>query len=95
MRDKDFKYDEKYFIDKFEINLCIQTLKAGYEIIMYYGSVLNQRLGEESGHNHPNNSPFRKYYLYRNRFNFNHKFPKRVILNILQIVKHLLLILLY
>lgn len=92
------RYDEKYFIDKFEIDLCKQLARKGYEILMYQGSVLVQALGEESGHRHPNHSALRHYYLFRNRFYFNRKWftpVKRLVLNSLQTVKHIGLIVLY
>ena len=93
-----FSYDENYFIDKFEIDLCKQFTNAGYKILMYHASILHQRLGEESGHDHPNHSPLRHYYLFRNRFYYNkkfYKFPVRVCLNIMQTLKHLALIVMY
>ncbi len=93
-----FSYDEKYFIDKFEIDLCMQTIRRGYKIYMYYGAVLKQRLGEESNHKHPNHSPLRHRYLFRNRLYFNRKFHsplKRWVLNCLQTARHIALILLY
>mgnify|MGYP000373584331 CR=1 FL=1 len=93
-----FSYDENYFIDKFEIDLCKQFTNAGYRVLMYHASVLHQRLGEDNGHSHPNHSSLRHYYLFRNRFYFNKKFysiPKRWILNILQTARHVLLIALY
>lgn len=95
---RNFSYDENYFIDKFEIDLCKQFTQAGYIIQMYHKAVLHQRLGEDSGHKHPNHSEIRHYYLARNRLYFNKKFFsffKRWGLNILQSLRHFLLILLY
>lgn len=91
-------YDENYFIDKFEVDLCQQFIMKGYKIAEYEGAFLFQQLGEYSGHRHPNHSQLRHYYLFRNRFYFNKKFfpvPKRIVLNILQTGRHELNILLY
>lgn len=91
-------YDNAYFIDKFEIDLCEHLLSLGYNVFMYYGSVLHQSLGEDSGHNHPNHSALRHYYLFRNRLYFNNKWHgivTRYFLNIAQTLRHELLILLY
>lgn len=98
LRKFNLKYDENYFIDKFEIDLCKQIKLKNLSIKMFNCSILYQSLGESSSHNYPNHSPIRHYYLFRNRFYFNRKFYgfiKRWILNILQTFKHCVLILLY
>ena len=95
---ENFLYDENYFIDKFEIDLCMQFRMKGYSILMNHNAVLHQTLGEYSGHRHPNHSVVRHYYLFRNRFYFNKKWYKpikRWALDFLQTCKHLSLILLY
>ena len=92
------KYDNKYFIDKFEIDLCQQMTTRGIEVLMYHGSVLYQNLGERNGHRHPNHSALRHYYLFRNRFYFNRKWftnIKCIVLDVLQTLKHIGLILLF
>lgn len=86
-----FKYDEDYFIDKFEIDLCQQILLANKDIVVYRGSILIQHLGDTENSKHSSHSPLRHYYLFRNRFYFNNKFykwPKRYILNTLQTLRH-------
>lgn len=98
IRKESIKYDEAYFIDKFEIDMCENLRKRGYEILMYHGSTLHQSLGDYSGHRHPNHNPLRHYYLFRNRFYFNKKWYsgiKRSFLNSAQTVRHMLLILMY
>lgn len=92
------KYDESYFIDRFEIDFCKQLRNKGYRVLMYYGSILKQTLGEKSGHNHPNHSVLRHYYIFRNRFYYNNKWKKginKLFYNTLQTVRHCMLILLY
>lgn len=98
IRKESIKYDEAYFIDKFEIDLCENLRKRGYQILMYHGSTLHQSLGEDSGHRHPNHSVLRHYYLFRNRFYFNRKWhgkAKRYFLNIAQTTRHMFFILMY
>lgn len=98
IRKEELSYDENYFIDKFEIDLCEQLKNRNYRIVMYHGSTLHQELGESNGHTHTNHSPLRHYYLFRNRFYFNKKWYmgiKRYFLNIAQTTRHVLLIILY
>lgn len=91
-------YDEAYFIDKFEIDLCEHLRTLGYIVLMYHGSTLHQSLGEESGHKHPNHSALRHYYLFRNRLYFNNKWHSglyKYFLNTAQSFRHIFLIVLY
>lgn len=98
LKDNNVMYDENYFIDRFEIDLCKQLTNLKYDVGMYYGSVLNQQLGEIAKGGHAEHSVLRNYYLFRNRFYFNKKYytlPKRLCLNILQTGRHFLSIFLY
>ena len=92
-------YDENYFIDKFEIDFGQQLKNLGYRICQYNNSILYQQLGEFSGHRHPNHNVLRHYYLFRNRFYYNNKFIrsflKRIIITLLQVIRHVILIMLY
>lgn len=86
------RYDENYFIDKFEIDLGQQLKINGYNLYMYYGSVLFQSLGEKDEKGRSNHSVLRHYYLFRNRFYYNNKFygfPLKQVLNVLQTVRHI------
>lgn len=88
----DIRYDEKYFIDKFEIDLGEQLKLNGYCLYMFYGSVLYQSLGEKDSKGKTNHSVLRHYYLFRNRFYFNNKFysfPRKQILSVLQTLRHM------
>lgn len=98
IRKERFRYDENYFIDKFEIDLCMQMTKKGYEILMYYLSVLHQQLGENVGKAHSGHNALRHYYLFRNRFYFNCKWytgPKKWFLNSAQTSRQIYQILRY
>lgn len=92
------RYDENYFIDKFEIDLCQQLLSNGYQIVVCFESVLKQQLGDGDSTKHSSHNALRHYYLFRNRLYFNHKHYSRVkcySFNILQTARHVVSILLY
>lgn len=96
MRKEHIVFDEKYFIDKFEVDLDMQFRKKGYSIYEYENAILYQQLGTLGKNGRSNHSPIRHYYLFRNRFYFNHKYfgiLKRYILNVLQTLRQILRIL--
>ncbi|MBR0395481.1 MAG: glycosyltransferase [Clostridiales bacterium] len=98
LKESGIRFDENYFIDRFEIDFEKQLQLSGYNIIQYNGAVLYQELGTSSGHKHPNHSELRHYYLFRNRLYYNNKYYskiKRYLLNISQTIKHILLIVLF
>ena len=93
LRKNQICFDEKYFIDKFEVDLDMQFRKKGYKIAEYCGACLYQQLGYNGRNGKTNHSPVRHYYLFRNRFYFNHKWFKpwkRYSLNILQTGRQIL-----
>ena len=92
------RYDENYFIDRFEVDFCKQLRLLGYKIVVNTDSMMKQELGTDSGHKHSNHSALRHYYLFRNRLYFNYKYyskTKAFCLSVLQIIKHTLLIFLF
>lgn len=98
LKKHNIRYDENYFIDKFEIDLCQQLLTYGYQIVVCFESVLKQQLGDSNNTKHSSHNSLRHYYLFRNRLYFNHKYygkAKRYSLNTLQTVRHVVSILLY
>lgn len=98
VKKENIRYDEKYFIDRCEVDFCKQLTLRNYEIWMYRGAILNQQLGDDNGTNHTSHSAERHYYIFRNRFYFNKKFfplAKRIFLDLLQSIKHILHILFY
>lgn len=95
LKEYELNYDENYFIDKFEIDLCKKIILKKLKIYMYLKSVLYQELGEKNSKNKINHNPLRHYYLFRNRFYFNNKFytfPKKYFLNIAQTLRHIFMI---
>lgn len=98
IRKHEVRYDEHYFIDRFEVDFCKQLRLLDYKIIVYTNSIMRQELGSDSGYRHPNHSPLRHYYLFRNRLYFNYKYYSRTksfYLSLLQTIKHILLVLIF
>ena len=98
IRKENLHYDNNYFIDRMEVDMCKQLIAQGYKILVYHGAVLHQTLGEDSGHRHPNHSVLRNYYMFRNRFYFNNKWYggiKKQFLNFSQTLRHIYLILMF
>lgn len=92
IKKENIRYDLNYFIDKFEIDLCQQFISKKYDVIMYYGATLHQRLGELNYKGHSEHNAIRHYYIFRNRYYFNKKWRSplmRVIYNFLQTQRHL------
>ena len=75
-------YDEGMFIDGVDFDICVQMRRAGYKVIrINYDGVLHEVghgrtikfLGKEcESYNH---TPFRQYYMARNRFYLVMKYP--------------------
>lgn len=98
IRTHKLRYDNNYFIDKFEIDLCQKMINLGYKIIVNHNSILKQSLGDGKKGTKSAHSALRHYYLFRNRLYFNHKYfgiVKRNFLNILQTGRHCMQILIY
>ena len=62
-------YDEAYFVDAFDTDLCYQIRTAGLKIHVLTGVLMPHVWGEEMGY-----TPLRHYYIFRNRLYFNTKF---------------------
>lgn len=91
-------FDENYFIDRLDVDICKQIESIHYSSYEYEGAVLYQQLGENNGHKHSSHNVLRHYYIFRNRFYFNNKYysyQKKVCLNIFQTLKHIVLIILF
>lgn len=98
IRKNNIFYDEYYFIDRFDIDFCKQVRKHGLKIIVNENAVLNQRLGTKGYFGHSQHSPFRHYYIARNRYYYNYKYfssLKAFELSFLQTIKHILVVLFF
>jgi rhamnosyltransferase len=91
-------YDENYFIDRIDADYCMMIKRNGLKIYVYKGAILSQCLGEFNGKAHTNHSVIRHYYMFRDRFYFNNKYYKgyiKILRNVIQMVRHIFLILIY
>lgn len=91
----DLRYDEYYFLDRFEKDFCKQVCLRGYRIQKCNHSILRQSLGELKN-GHTTHNTIRHYYMFRNRFYYNNKFHspwEAFILNMLQTLRHIAYIL--
>lgn len=92
------KFDEKYFIDRLDRDLCEQIEKKGYKICRVNSSYLYQKLGEKriifnieiSTH-----QPIRHYYIARNRLYYNKKYENNILISIYETIKHVFSVLLF
>lgn len=98
LKDNQIAYDENYFIDRCDADICMQIRRKKLEILQCNRAVLHQELGEANGHRHTSHTPLRHYYIFRNRLYYNKKYYsllKKFILDIFQSIKHVSLILLF
>lgn len=97
-RKEQLLYDGNYFIDRMEVDMCMQLTRLGYNVIVYHGSILHQSLGDSERGMHVSHSVLRHYYIFRNRFYFNNKWYSGKMcffLNISQTLRHVFSILMY
>lgn len=85
----DLKYDEYYFIDRLDADLCMQINNKNLDIKINENVIVKHRIGDGAKKEH---SFKRHYYIFRNRLYFNRKWSKGYICTILQIIKHFIII---
>lgn len=98
LNEYNIRFDENYFLDRLDADFDNQISDKRLTIIQLKKSILEQRLGEESGFRHTNHSAVRHYYIFRNRFYYNAKYYKgihKIFLNLSQTIRHIVLILLF
>ena len=91
------KFDEYYFIDRLDKDFCEQLVRKKKVIVVDTKSRLYQELGYNVN-SKSNHNVLRHYYIFRNRFYYNRKFydfPIRQVRDVLQIARHILIILMY
>lgn len=69
------KYDEAYFVDRFDADICMQIKRKGLKIIRLNNAVFWHRCGDDNGEH----SELRNYYIFRNRYYFNYKYYSWVV----------------
>ena len=84
-----YEFDEKYFIDRLDRDLCEQIARSGGKICRVNTAVLHQQLGETGENGYPTHKPFRHYYIARNRLYYNEKFGVSKLVSLSQTIKHI------
>lgn len=64
--ENDIKYDEAYFVDRFDADLSRQIYNKGYKQLILHNVRMPHILGDAGEH-----SALRNYYIFRNRLYFN------------------------
>lgn len=80
-------YDEAYFVDRFDADICAQMKKKKLKIIRLNNVILKHVCGDGNG----KHSELRHYYMFRNRYYYNDKYYCRflsVIRTLLQNIRH-------
>lgn len=85
---KEYKFDENYFIDRLDKDLCEQVIRSGKKICQVNAVVMQQQLGEMEKNGYFSHMPFRHYYIARNRLYFNRKFGKSKLTTVLETARH-------
>lgn len=88
-------YDENLFLDRVDRDFCEQLRIHNLKILQVGDAVLIHSLGEQYN-GVITHSPLRNYYMFKNRLYFNDKYfnvVKASMLNVLQSVKHIIIIL--
>lgn len=96
INESNLRYDEYYFLDRFDQDICEAINRAGYDNYIDNEVYLYQELGY-TYKGKSNHSYIRHYYIFRNRFYYNKKFysfPTNIIRSSLQTFRHLILIIL-
>lgn len=95
IKENNIYFDESYFIDRVDADICKQVLLTGNKIIQCNNAILTQKLGEGKAHSH---SSIRHYYISRNRWYYNKKYHKKILaytLSITQTFKHIWLVIIH
>lgn len=86
LKKNNIKYDEAYFVDRFDVDICMQMRRKGLDIIQLNYVNMIHKCGDNGAH-----SDLRHYYMFRNRYYFNNKYyPKYIALirTFLQNMRH-------
>lgn len=97
IQNEGMKYDEYYFLDRFDQDLCTEFRKKNYKIAQLNDNVLYQELGYKKN-NFSNHSALRHYFIARNRLYYNNKnFKgfKTIVKTVLQSLYHIYQVIFY
>lgn len=87
LKQNNISYDDNYYIDRFDADLCMQIRRCGLKIIKYCNVTMYHECGTGGKH-----SAVRHYYMFRNRRYYNKKFyswPTSSMRTFLQDCRHL------
>lgn len=84
-----YAFDQQYYIDRLDKDLCQQVLQNGGKICQFNNASLFQKLGEKSAKGYYMHQSFRHYYIARNRLYYNKKFSISYMTTVLQTIKHI------
>lgn len=70
IRENKIRYDEAYFVDRFDADICMQMRRKGLQIVRMNNVILRHRCGDGNG----GHSALRHYYMFRNRYYYNRKY---------------------
>ncbi|MGL4864545.1 MAG: glycosyltransferase [Cetobacterium sp.] len=90
---KDLLFDENYFIDGIENDLCEEIKLKKYKIKQLNEYFLYQELGNKNKYGFTEHNPIRTYYIFRNRLYFYKKYRKSKVGVFFKSIKHILKIL--
>lgn len=90
---KEFGFDENYFIDGIERDLCFQLRKKNQKIKQINNCYLIQELGYKNKIGVREHNALRNYYMFRNRLYFFKKFKRNKIILLLKSLKQIFRIL--
>ena len=85
------QFDERYFIDRVDIDLCRQATDAGSKIVQVNECLLYQTLGNNRkvwGKERTTHKAYRHYYMARNRLYYNDKYHVSKVVTALQVLRH-------
>ena len=88
LKRNNISYDESYFIDRFDADICMQMRRKKLKIFRLNYIKLSHCCGDGNG----GHSSLRHYYMFRNRYYFNDKYfswPISKIITTLQNIRHL------
>ncbi len=91
----DICFDEKYFIDRLDLDFCRQITEKGYKIFRINEALLYQDLGQtiikrnKAVYVH---APLRHYYISRNRLYYNKKYHISGMITLAQFFRHIFMI---
>lgn len=93
-----FSFDESYFIDRVDRDICKQIRDFGYRIVRLNYIILHQQLGttvSRWGTSYCSHNYIRHYYIFRNRLYYNRKYHVSRVRTAIQLLRHIYEVILF